>query len=424
MSDTRSPTCPPTYPISSSSVAALLRNGRALADAGRSVVLLEAGRSDATLRLRIPALSYSVVSNAGYDWGYFPASPTQRRGRADKWPAGRRLGGGSAVNGMICARPHLGLRQLGGTRGDRQSAADVWPYFRRMETFEDGGNAYRGDAGPIRVGRNRMHYPIVDATERGGGRQRHRAQPGPQRRAERRGHRITRRRRSIAACAAARRKATCATGAVRGDRWCGPGHRAPPAHRRRSRHRSVDGERRAHAARAQRRRAAAGSLNSPRLLMLSGVGPKADLERLGITVRADLGRRCQHRARRHALILRVYADHQQRRARPRGARAGLRLPRAATRAVAPRCHAQAFVRTSEAEPIPDVQVSLTAFAFRINEIGRAELLKVPPVSITVCLARPKGRGRLSLRSADPFAPPASSTSCSAAPAIWSGSGAA
>ncbi|MFO1402072.1 MAG: GMC family oxidoreductase N-terminal domain-containing protein [Steroidobacteraceae bacterium] len=135
-----------------------------LAEAGRSVVLLEAGKSDDTLRLRIPALSYSVVSNPDYDWGYQGEADPSVDGRADKWPAGRRLGGGSAVNGMIYVRGHAWdydhWAELGATGW---SAAEVWPYFKRMETFEDGANAWRGDAGPIHVERNRMRYPIVDA---------------------------------------------------------------------------------------------------------------------------------------------------------------------------------------------------------------------------------------------------------------------
>ena len=135
-----------------------------LAEAGRSVVLLEAGKSDDTLRLRIPALSYSVVSNPDYDWGYQGEADPSVDGRADKWPAGRRLGGGSAVNGMIYVRGHAWdydhWAELGATGW---SAAEVRPYFKRMETFEDGANAWRGDAGPIHVERNRMRYPIVDA---------------------------------------------------------------------------------------------------------------------------------------------------------------------------------------------------------------------------------------------------------------------
>jgi choline dehydrogenase len=63
------------------------------------------------------------------------------------------------------------------------------------------------------------------------------------------------------------------------------------------------------------------------------------------------------------------------------------------------------VRTSPDEPIPDVQVSMTAFAFEFGPNGRAVLLKRPSITITVCLARPEGRGSVSLRSARPEDPP-------------------
>lgn len=80
-----------------------------LADAGLRVELLEAGKSDADIRLHVPALTMAVVHNLDYDWG-FPAEPDASvGGRADRWPAGKRLGGGSAINGMIYVRGHAPL---------------------------------------------------------------------------------------------------------------------------------------------------------------------------------------------------------------------------------------------------------------------------------------------------------------------------
>ena len=414
MSDTRSPDLPADLPdlIVVGGGSAGCAMAARLADAGRSVVLLEAGRSDATLRLRIPALSYSVVSNAGYDWGY-PGEPDPSvGGRADKWPAGRRLGGGSAVNGMIYVRGHAwdydNWAALGATGW---SAADVWPYFRRMETFEDGGNAYRGDAGPIRVGRNRMHYPIVDAYIEAA------VASGIARNPDHNGALSGEGTDYAQATLDRGLRCSSAQGYLRD--WRGP--RRPLVRTEATvRRLLIEGGRatgvewmengRVRTLRARNGVVlAAGSLNSPRLLMLSGVGPKADLERLGITVRADLqgvGANLQEHVGTH-LILRVNTPTINSDARGLAAlgQGFAFLARRRGLLGSSMCHAQAFVRTSEAEPIPDVQVSLTAFAFRINEIGRAELLKVPSVSITVCLARPKGRGRLSLRSADPFAPP-------------------
>ncbi|MCC7462894.1 MAG: GMC family oxidoreductase N-terminal domain-containing protein [Gammaproteobacteria bacterium] len=383
-----------------------------LADAGRSVVLLEAGKSDARLRLRIPALSYSVVSNAEYDWGY-PGEPDPSiGGRADKWPAGRRLGGGSAVNGLIYVRGHAwdydNWAALGATGW---SAAEVWPYFRRTETFEDGGNAYRGACGPIHVQRNRMHYPIVDAYIDAA------VAAGIERNPDHNGALSGQGTDYAQATLDRGLRCSSAQGYLRD--WRGP--RRPMVITEASARRIlVEGGRavgvewiengRSRTLRARNGVVlSAGTLNSPRLLMLSGVGPKAELERLGIPVRADLpgvGANLQEHVGAH-IILRVNSPTINSDARGLAALGqGLAfLARRRGVLTSSMCHAQAFVKTSAAERIPDVQVSLTAFAFRINEIGRAELLKVPSVSITVSLARPKGRGRLTLRSADPAAPP-------------------
>ena len=383
-----------------------------LAEAGRSVVLLEAGKSDDTLRLRIPALSYSVVSNPDYDWGYQGEADPSVDGRADKWPAGRRLGGGSAVNGMIYVRGHAWdydhWAELGATGW---SAAEVRPYFKRMETFEDGANAWRGDAGPIHVERNRMRYPIVDAYIDAA------VACGIPRNPDHNGALSGEGTDYAQATLERGLRCSSAQGYLRD--WPGAAH---PLVRTEARVRRILIEHgravgvewveqgRTHSLRARNGVVlAAGSLNSPRLLMLSGIGPRAELERHGIPVLADLpgvGANLQEHVGTH-IILRTHTPTINSDARGLAA-LGQGLAFLAQRRgvlTSSMCHAQAFLRTSAAERIPDVQASLTAFAFRINEQGRAELLKVPSVGITVCLARPKGRGRLTLRSADPVAPP-------------------
>jgi choline dehydrogenase len=383
-----------------------------LAEAGRSVLLLEAGKSDDTLRLRIPALSYSVVSNPEYDWGYLGEADASVDGRADKWPAGRRLGGGSAVNGMIYVRGHARDYDHWAELGAQGwSAAEVWPYFRRMETFEDGGNAFRGDTGPIHVERNRMHYPIVDAYIDAA------VACGIPRNPDHNGALSGEGTDYAQATLERGLRCSAAQGYLRD--WSGalrPLVRTEALVRRilieggRAVGVEVIEQGRKRTLRARHGIVlSAGSLNTPRLLMLSGVGPAAELERLGLKVLADVpgvGANLQEHVGTH-IILRTHTPTINSDARGLAA-LGQGLAFLAQRRgvlTSSMCHAQAFVKTSAAEPIPDVQVSLTAFAFRINEMGRAELLRVPAVNITVCLARPRGRGRLTLRSADPAAPP-------------------
>jgi quinohemoprotein ethanol dehydrogenase len=84
-------------------------------------------------------------------------------GRADVWPAGKLLGGGSSLNGMMFIRGHRTdydhWAELGATGWDY---ASVLPYFRRMEDNERGADAWRGAGGPITVSENRARYPITD----------------------------------------------------------------------------------------------------------------------------------------------------------------------------------------------------------------------------------------------------------------------
>jgi len=68
-------------------------------------------------------------------------------------------------------------------------------------------------------------------------------------------------------------------------------------------------------------------------------------------------------------------------------------------------HAQAFIRTRPEAPAPNVQISFTAFAFDLDGEGKLVLRRNPAVSTVVCIARPQSRGRLTLRSPDPLAPP-------------------
>jgi choline dehydrogenase len=153
----------------------------------------------------------------------------------------------------------------------------------------------------------------------------------------------------------------------------------------------------------------AGTLNSPRLLMLSGIGPQEHLRSLGISLVQDLpgvGANLQEHVGTH-IVARVNTPT------INSATHGLPALRELARFVFGRrgaittsmCHAQAFVRTSDREPIPDVQISFTAFAFDINDVGRAVLHKDAAISLTVSVARPKSRGRITLRANDPVASP-------------------
>lgn len=382
-----------------------------LADAGLAVLLLEAGKSDRDIRLLVPALTIAAVHNPAYDWGY-PAEPDPSiGGRADKWPAGKRLGGGSSINGMIYVRGHRWdydhWAELG---ADGWAADDVLPYFKRMETTDRVGDA-RGDSGPITVADNRVHYPVVDAfvaaavaygvarnPDHNGARSgegtdyAQATQRGGMRCSTARGYLRSgvRRPTLTVRTEAVVRRILIEDGRAVGVEFDQGG----TTHVVRARHGVV---------------LSAGSMNSPRILMLSGIGPAAELAKHDIAVVRDLagvGANLQEHVGTHIVArvngATVNSDSRGLPAIRHGIDYLLRRRGAISSSM---CHAQAFVHTRPGLDVPDMQVSFTAFAFDINDVGRAVLVKDPAISLTICLARPQSRGTIRLRSADPFAPP-------------------
>jgi choline dehydrogenase len=77
-----------------------------LAEGGRRVLLVEAGKSDRVLKSKVPALMSGIVHTPEFDWMYKAEPDESVGGRPDVWPAARRLGGGSAINGMMFIRGH------------------------------------------------------------------------------------------------------------------------------------------------------------------------------------------------------------------------------------------------------------------------------------------------------------------------------
>lgn len=382
-----------------------------LADQGLRILLLEAGKSDRDIRLLVPALTIAAVHNPKFDWGYDAEPDPSVGGRADKWPAGKRLGGGSSINGMIYVRGHRWdydrWASLGATGW---SAADVVPYFQRMETSDRQGEG-RGDSGPISVVSNRIDYPVIDAFVQAA------ANYGVPRNPDHNG------------AVAGEGTDFAQTTQRRGMRWSSArgylrsGQRRPTLTIRTEAivRRILIEDGRAvgvefdQGGTIRTVRAvhgvvlSAGSIGSPRILMLSGIGPAEELRRHGIPVVVDLpgvGGNLQEHVGTHVVVrvkgATVNSDSRGLPAIKHGLDYLLRRRGAISSSM---CHAQAFVHTRPGLPVPDMQISFTALAFDVNEVGRAILLPEPAVSLTICLARPNSRGRISLRSADPYDPP-------------------
>jgi choline dehydrogenase len=383
-----------------------------LAAAGVRVVLLEAGKSDRNYRLAVPALTSSVVQNPDFDWTYMADPDASVGGRADVWPGGKRLGGGSSINGMMYVRGHRSDYDGWAASGATGWTYDeVVPFFRRMETYLGGGESqWRGHDGPIGVSHSRIHYPIIDDWIRAA------EQTGVPRVTDHNGEnpgegtdyaQVTQRNglRSSAtsylnlpgvrAHLQLKVEAQVARILVEGGRAVGVQYSQAGIGRTLHAKAGVV--------------ISAGSLNTPRLLMLSGMGPGDHLLEKGVEVIRNLpgvGANLQEHVGTH-LVNQVNTSTINSDAR--GLSLAYNIMNFAVRrrgilttAVG---HAQAFLKTRPDARVPNIQISFTAFAFDLDANGKLVLRSEPSVSTVVCVARPQSRGRLTLRSRNPADPP-------------------
>jgi choline dehydrogenase len=136
-----------------------------LAEAGKRVVVIEHGGSDAGPFIQMPgALSYPM--NMGmYDWGFATEPEPHLGGRKLATPRGKVIGGSSSINGMVYVRGHARDFDTWAEMGaDGWGYADVLPYFKRMEASHGGsGPEFRGVDGPLHVNRGSRENPLFDA---------------------------------------------------------------------------------------------------------------------------------------------------------------------------------------------------------------------------------------------------------------------
>jgi len=137
--------------VGAGSAGCVLAN-RLSADPDVSVLLLEAGGSDAHWLIDMPLGFMKAFLNPAFGWGYRSESEPQLNGRTLLLPRGRLIGGTSTINGMFFMRGHRldfdSWRDLGCVGW---GYADVLPYFIRMETSWRGAGPYHGNSGPLHV---------------------------------------------------------------------------------------------------------------------------------------------------------------------------------------------------------------------------------------------------------------------------------
>jgi choline dehydrogenase len=136
-----------------------------LAEAGKQVLVIEHGGSDAGPFIQMPAALSYPMNMSMYDWGFQSEPEAHLGGRRLATPRGKVVGGSSSINGMVFVRGHAKDFDHWADQGAQGwSYADVLPYFRRMETWHGGTeDAFRGHSGPLHISRGPRTNPLFRA---------------------------------------------------------------------------------------------------------------------------------------------------------------------------------------------------------------------------------------------------------------------
>jgi choline dehydrogenase len=129
-----------------------------------TVLLIEAGPSGFGVHALEDPAAWVPLGRGAYDWGYDYTPTTRINGRAIGIPRGRVLGGSSSINAMMWYRGHpmdYDAWEAAGAEG--WSFKDVLPFFKRSEDWEDGATDLRGAGGPLRIERAAVLHPVAEA---------------------------------------------------------------------------------------------------------------------------------------------------------------------------------------------------------------------------------------------------------------------
>jgi choline dehydrogenase len=394
------------YIIVGAGSAGCVLAARLSADLGVSVLLLEAGPADDADEIHAPA-ALSRLFQGPYDWNYHTVPQYEAGGRTVYWPRGRVLGGSSSLNAMIYIRGNR--HDFGSWRTEHGCTGwdypDLMPYFLRAEDNSRGASAYHGTGGPLAVTDLRHKSPACEAF-----------------------------------LAAAREQGAAANGDFNGPRQDGVGwYQVTQRNGRRcsaavgylhpvmSRpnltvHTDalvtrvlIEGGRAIgvsylHHGAEQTARAngevilCGGTVNSPQLLMLSGVGPADHLIEMGIHVLVDspgVGANLSD----HPVVPVVWSTPGLRGLWERSGNAGVLRWRLTHRGPLTSNVAESggFAHSEPGLPAPDLQLHTLPGPYR--DQGLADPAQ-RAMSVLVALVDVASRGRIRLRSADPRHRPA------------------
>ena len=372
------------------------------------VLLLEAGPHADRFWVNTPAGMAKLYFNEALNWNYYTEPIAMLKDRRMYWPRGKLLGGSSAINGMIFIRGHRAdfdsWKALGNPGWGYD---DVLPYFRAMEHFERREDAYRGQGGPLWISdpvvKAKSSLDFIEAARRLG-----HADLDDMNGAEHDGvgfmqHSIKNGRRHSAFTAFVkpilnRPNLTVRTGCLV-ERVLFEGRVAAGVE-------IFHKGKRTRIAAAREVILSGGAINTPQLLMLSGVGPGQELQRHGIERVLDspgVGRNLQDHFYVHT-GWRSTSDSSY-----NSNLAGLWKYWEGLKYLVTRrgylalgsSQVAAFVKSSPKEDRADLQISFRPMTFKYHVNGTVDVEKRPGMGVSVYQTRPKTMGTVTLRSPNP-----------------------
>jgi 4-pyridoxate dehydrogenase len=399
--------------VGAGSAGCVLAN-RLSADPATTVLLLEAGGWDRDPMIHIPLGWGLMFKERRHDWGYFCEPEDVVAGRAVECARGRVIGGSSSTNAMAYVRgDRRTYTRWANEKGLSDWGADsVQPYFKRQEDWSEGADEWRGAGGPVGTQFCRYQDPLVDAFGEAGAAAHGWTDDYNGEKQEGFGRlqmSIRDGRRSSAASAylrpaMKRKNLTVRTGAL-AEEILFEGLRASGI-----RWQEAGNSQTAHAAREVI--LAGGVINSPQLLMISGIGPAEHLAEHGISTRVNLagvGENLQD----HPSIIAMYH-----RSSPGPFHRMMRYDRIVPDLVRTYFNGSglsgdvpggitAFLRSSAATDVPDIQYLFTAAPLAAWPHMRP--FRAPfedGFATRLVLTQPESRGTVTLKSADPHSAPA------------------
>lgn len=382
-----------------------------LTESGRySALVLEAGGWDHDPLIHVPLGWGQILNQRRHDWMYFAEPEPEVNGREIECARGKVIGGSSTINAMAYVRGHRGDFE----RWEQQFGLKGWgydkvlPYFRRQESWEGGASTFRGGSGPLHTQYSRYKDPLVDAFLKAAQSAGYQSNPDYNS-GDQDGFGIWQ------------------TTIKNGSRWSAAAAYLKPALKRRNLHlrtrvlvtkvvvghgrasgvEFVDKGKLTHVRARREVLLCGGVINSPQLLMLSGIGPQDELSSHGIDVslaRPGVGKNLQDHisatiafskpapGKFHRMMRLDRAVWEMARAYLFGTGMATDLP----------AGLMGFVRSAPEQPLPDLQFLFNAGSLKARPYLRPFLPGFEDTfSCRAIVLRPQSRGEIRLKSSDP-----------------------